>query len=189
MDKTLNDLASQYKAKKPALYARLKKIEAGQPDTELYYKSGNIIFLTATGLKLLEADLKANPINTKAKARKRQKQEKEPEQQDSPIYYKELIESYKVQIKRLEQQLETKDRTIERLLAVIEELNKSYRQVLSESHTLTSQQQRIKAIELSQPEQPANNPEQPVKPKRKKSLIARAIVSARIIRGDYDWVL
>ncbi len=173
MSKTLQDLSNKYGAKKPALYARLKKIRAGHPETELFYKKANVLYLTDIGLELLEADLKVNPINTKVKQKK---QDKQPQLKTENN--RELIESQKAYIKTLEQQLEAKDKTIDKLLSVIENLNSNYSQSLSESHSLTSQQQTIKAFELSQPEITASN--------KTKRLMSKLIITGKLFRGDYD---
>ena len=40
MSKTLNDLAKEFNVRKPAIYARLKKLESERPRAKLYYKRG-----------------------------------------------------------------------------------------------------------------------------------------------------
>ena len=104
------------------------------------------------GEKLLRANLTDHPISTKKKKRRSETIEREIPERPTPTPEQNngLVESLKAQIDLLESQLEAKDRTIDRLLSVVEDLNNNYSQRLFESHSLTSQEQTIKALELSQ---------------------------------------
>lgn len=196
MDLTLKNLAEKYGTNKPTMTARVKKLEQENPEKTLTVKRDNTIYLTQTGLKLLQENIKEKPFGTKKRSTKKSKKTdtkntikntSKNETKNTDIS-NELLKALKDQLDRqdkeiqtLKDQLETKDRQINKILDTLN-------QTLTQSQYLTGQAQTIInqdriTQELNEPptETPPSGSGQPAP--QKKSLFARLIVAGKILTG------
>lgn len=199
---SLRELAEEYNTNKPTINARIKKLEKVL-NRPLTTKQDNIIYITEHGKRLLDDDIRTNPIKPKKKRQKkagsaapatnqprqsappvRQTAPEQPEKASQSNYINEYIELLKDQLEAKDLQLARQSELIESLNDTIKALNKT----LSESHALLSREQDLKAAALPMPDPgitPAARPEQS-RPGAKKSFLSKLLVAGKVIKGNYD---
>lgn len=195
---SLRDLAEEYNTNKPTINARIKKLEQVL-NKPLTTKQDNIIYITEHGKRLLDDDIKTNPIKPKKKRQKSNQTKtptikqtkqapKEPEKDSQSDYLNEYIELLKENLNRLEEQLKAKDLQLARQNELIESLNaniQALNKTLSESHTLLSREQDLKAAALPMPE-PEPMPPRQSRNGNKRNFLSKLLIAGKVIKGDYD---
>lgn len=180
MSLTLREYSEKHGIKKPTVNARLKKLERNNPDKTLTVKTDNIIYLTDSGITLLDKSFNDSPVKAPAtKKSKKRIKNKKPVSENSG----ELIKLYQETIKRLENELSDSNQEKERLLkqidkltAMVSELTGAVASALKDSQQLLNQEQSLALIDKTTT---------PDKPGEKKSILARLAVAGKVIRGDY----
>lgn len=206
--KTLDDIAREYRTNKPAIYARVKKLEKLNPDAELTQKIDNTLFLTSKGERLLKSNLNERPIKQKASRQAEQQdtaEKKEFKKDFKNILINDELKTFlklikddlqaerEREIEILRQELDVKNKQIERLTGIIETEIEALKKTLTQSHTLIHREQDLNAFEKINKtidselviETPVKVTEQQ-KDTKKKSIIAKAVTAFKVIRGDYD---
>lgn len=175
---TLKEFSERHKIKKPTVNARLKRLEKNNPDKTLSFKSGNVIYLTGSGVSLLEKSFKESPVKAPVKAKRSRRSNGREASKEAG-----LIELYREQVKQLEGELKAVRRENEKLLSLIEtmaasnsDMSKSLGVALKDSHTLLNQEQSLALIDKTATQTQ----------RKRKSLLARLAVAGKVIRGEYD---
>lgn len=143
MELTIKEYANQYGANKGTIYKRVKKLQELHPDAEITKQAGNVLYITPTGKRLLDEDLKKRPI-TQAEESNR------------------LVKLLEEEVTILRDELEYKNRLIEKLVTSLDREQENNKRLLealesgiTQSNTLVKREQDIRALEeIKKPRKP-----------------------------------
>lgn len=182
---TLREFSEKLGVKKPTVNARVKKLEKNFPNEKLTVKINSVIYLTETGLALLEKSFEESPVKVKAKKQKKEKRSKQPTKNETDELhraYQERIKQLEDEVKTYRHELERKSKQIDQLLASQASLTNTVSEALKNSQILLNQEQSIALIDRKL--EADTKTEQPKKKKR--SLFSRLTIAGRVLKGEYD---